>query len=72
MTNYSMSLSSIIQIGVSKLDLNNINANHHLLGNHGQPQSDRALYQGLSTSYNEMCQLLRTYEILLLIYPNDF
>ena len=72
MTNYSMSLSSIIQIGVSKLDLNNINANHHLLGNHGQPQSDRALYQGLSTSYNEMCQLLKIYEFLLLIYPNEF
>ena len=72
MTNYSMSLSSIIEIGVLKLDLNNINANPHLLGNHGQPQSDRALYQGLSTSYNEMCQLLKIYEFLLLIYPNEF
>ena len=72
MTNYSMSLSSIIEIGVSKLDLNNINANRHLLGNHGQPQSDRALYQGLSTSYNEMCQLLKIYEFLLLIYPDEF
>jgi hypothetical protein len=72
MTNYSMSLSSIIEIGVLKLDLNNINANRHLLGNHGQPQSDRALYQGLSTSYNEMCQLLKIYEFLLLIYPNEF
>ena len=72
MTNYSMSLSSMIEIGVLKLDLNNINANRHLLGNHGQPQSDRALYQGLSTSYNEMCQLLKIYEFLLLIYPNEF
>ena len=72
MTNYSMSLSSIIEIGVLKLDLNNINANPHLLGNHGQPQSDRALYQGLSTSYNEMYQLLKIYEFLLLIYPNEF
>ena len=70
MTNYSMSLSSIIEIGVSKLDLNNINSNRH--GNHGQPQSDRALYQGLSTSYNEMCQLLKIYEFLLLIYPDEF
>lgn len=72
MTNYSMSLSSIIEIGVTKLDLNNINANRHLLGNHGQPQSDRALYQGLSTSYNEMSQLLKIYEFLLLIYPDEF
>ena len=72
MTNYSMSLSSIIEIGVLKLDLNNINANGHLVGNHGQPQSDRALYQGLSSSYNEMCQLLKIYEFLLLIYPDEF
>ena len=72
MTNYSMSLSSIIEIGVSKLDLNNINPNRHLIGNHSQPQSDRALYQGLSTSYNEMCQLLKIYEFLLLIYPDEF
>ena len=72
MTNYSMSLSSIIEIGVSKLDLNNINANRHLMYNHGQPQSDRALYQGLSASYNEMCQLLKIYEFLLLIYPDEF
>ena len=72
MTNYSMSLSSIIEIGISKLDLNNINANRHLLGNHGQPQSDRALYQGLSASYNEMYQLLKIYEFLLLIYPDEF
>ena len=71
MTNYSMSLSSIIEIGVSKLDLKNINANRHL-GNHGHPQSDLALYQGLSTSYNEMCQLLKIYEFLLLIYPDEF
>ena len=72
MTNYSMSLSSIIEIGVSNLDINNINANRRLVGNHGQPQSDRALYQGLSTSYNEMCQLLKIYEFLLLIYPDEF
>ena len=72
MTNYSMSLSSIIEIGVTKLDLKNINANRHLLGNHGHPQSDLALYQGLSTSYNEMCQLLKIYEFLLLIYPDEF
>ena len=70
MTNYSMSLSSIIEIGISKLDLKNINSNRHL--NNGHPQSDLALYQGLSTSYNEMCQLLKIYEFLLLIYPDEF
>ena len=70
MTNYSMSLSSIIEIGVNKLDLKNVNANRHL--NNGHPQSDLALYQGLSTSYNEMCQLLKIYEFLLLIYPDEF
>ena len=68
MTNYSMSLSSIIEIGVNKLDLKNVNANRHL--NNGHPQSDLALYQGLYTSYNEMCQLLKIYEFLLLIYLN--
>ena len=72
MTNYSMALSSIIEIGVARLDLNNIEANRYLLGKHGQPQSDRALYQGLSSSYNEMCQLLKIYEFLLLIYPDEF
>ena len=72
MTNYSISLSSIIEIGVSKLDLNNVNANRYLLGHHGQPQSDRALYQGLSNSYNEMCQLLKIYEFLIIIYPDEF
>jgi hypothetical protein len=72
MTNYSMALSSIIEIGVSRLDLNNTEANRYLLGRHGQPQSDRALYQGLSSSYNEMCQLLKIYEFLLLIYPDEF
>ena len=72
MTNYSMSLSSIIEIGVTKLDLKNINPNRHLLGNHGHPQSDLALYQGLTASYNEMCQLLKIYEFLLLIYPDEF
>ena len=72
MTNYSMSLSSIIEIGVQKLDLNNINPNRHLIGNHGHHQSDRALYQGLSASYNEMCQLLKIYEFLILIYPDEF
>ena len=72
MTNYSMSLSSIIEIGVSKLDLNNINPNPQLIRNHGQSQSDRSLYQGLSSSYNEMCQLLKIYEFLILIYPNEF
>ena len=72
MTNYSMALSSIIEIGVMRLDLNNIEANRYLLGRHGQPQSDRALYQGLSSSYNEMCQLLKIYEFLLLIYPDEF
>ena len=72
MTNYSMALSSIIEIGVDRLDLNNIEANRYLLGKHGQPQSDRALYQGLSSSYNEMCQLLKIYEFLLLIYPDEF
>ena len=72
MTNYSMALSSIIEIGVPRLDLNNIEANRYLLGKHGQPQSDRALYQGLSSSYNEMCQLLKIYEFLLLIYPDEF
>jgi len=65
-----MSLSSIIEIGVNKLDLKNVNANRHL--NNGHPQSDLALYQGLSTSYNEMCQLLKIYEFLLLIYPDEF
>ena len=72
MTNYSMALSSIIEIGVMRLDLNNIEANRYLLGRHGQAQSDRALYQGLSSSYNEMCQLLKIYEFLLLIYPDEF
>ena len=72
MTNYSMALSSIIEIGVQKLDLNNINPNRHLIGNHGHSQSDRALYQGLSSSYNEMCQLLKIYEFLILIYPDEF
>ena len=72
MTNYSMSLSSIIEIGVSKLDLNNINPNPQLIRNHGQSQSDRALYQGLCSSYSEMCQLLKIYEFLILIYPNEF
>ena len=72
MTNYSMALSSIIEIGVERLDLNNTEANRYLLGRHGQPQSDRALYQGLSSSYNEMCQLLKIYEFLLLIYPDEF
>ena len=67
-----MALSSIIEIGVARLDLNNIEANRYLLGKHGQPQSDRALYQGLSSSYNEMCQLLKIYEFLLLIYPDEF
>ena len=72
MTNYSMSLSSIMEIGVNNLDINNTELNRHLLANHIEPQSDRALFQGLSSSYNEMCQLLKIYEFLILIYPDEF
>ena len=72
MTNYSMALSSIMEIGVNNLDVNKTELNHHLLEHHIQPQSDRALFQGLSSSYNEMCQLLKIYEFLILIYPDEF
>ena len=72
MINYSMGLSSIIEIGVARLDINNIEPNKYLINKHRQPESDRALYQGLCSSYNEMCQLLKIYEFLILIYPDEF
>ena len=72
MTNYSMALSSIIEIGVARLDINNIEPNKYLINKHRQAESDRALYQGLCSSYNEMCQLLKIYEFLILTYPDEF
>ena len=68
MTNFSVSLSDIIEIKVSKLKIDDKNNDIAIMG----IPTHRGLCQGLSTNYYSLSQILKVYEIIFLIFPDVF